>query len=142
MVSAAQLKAKLKAAGMSQAGTKAQTEHRLSLFEKCKSLSLKVQGENPCQMASAALKKAAAGFGVSPIGNHDEILTELVNTLERTARAKGASIELQHSGDEGGDTDDAGKKEFEKRELMAAVIRLGEEGQHEEILCLGGTIFI
>lgn len=67
------------------------------------------------------------------------MLTSLVQALEQAKRTQGDG---QQGGSgkqgQGSDDKDAGAKLFEKKMMMAEVIRLGDEGSHEDILNLGG----
>ena len=82
-----ELKNLLKAAGMTQAGDKGTLVWRLKLLDTCnkKKLVDAAFSKNPCSLKIAELRTASAREGLSPIGNQDELLGELVKHLEKKA---------------------------------------------------------
>jgi hypothetical protein len=82
-----ELKTLLKAAGMTQAGDKGTLVWRLKLLDTCnkKKLVDAAFSKNPCSLKIAELRTASAREGLSPIGNQDELLGELVKHLEKKA---------------------------------------------------------
>lgn len=79
-----ELKAALKAAGMSAVGTKGALESRLALHKRyANDTSLRTaDGTNPCSLSYAAIKSVAAREAeISPMLSHDEILEAFVQHL-------------------------------------------------------------
>ena len=87
------LKNLLKVAGMTQAGDKGTLVWRLKLFDTCnkKKLQDSAFSKNPCSLKIAELRSACAREGLSPIGNQDELLGELVKHLEKKAPTAAAA---------------------------------------------------
>ena len=65
--------------------------HRLKLLATTKEYSMEYEGTNICVLKGADLKKAASRQGVAPIGNADEILTELVEVLKKKGKPTASS---------------------------------------------------
>jgi len=92
-LSVADLKAFLKAKSMSQTGDKPTLWHRAKLHQQCEVSGLRVESGkaeervSPCALKPAALKKACARAGVSPIGSNDELLTAIVQHLAKQGPA-------------------------------------------------------
>eukprot|EP00586_Coscinodiscus_wailesii_P013081 CAMPEP_0172501964 /NCGR_PEP_ID=MMETSP1066-20121228/155313_1 /TAXON_ID=671091 /ORGANISM="Coscinodiscus wailesii, Strain CCMP2513" /LENGTH=581 /DNA_ID=CAMNT_0013277041 /DNA_START=44 /DNA_END=1789 /DNA_ORIENTATION=+ len=80
----AELKARLKELGMSQAGDKGTLEYRIKHGEESLSLGLKTpDGDAVHVLKMAKLKKHAARAGISPIGTLDEIMFAYIAFLKK-----------------------------------------------------------
>lgn len=135
--SVAELKAKLKELGMSQAGDKGTLEHRVKKGTESVRHDLRTPDGDPVHtLKIAKLKKHAAKAGISPIGTLDEIMFAYVDFLTKNVSAAS--------------TDGAGGPENEKsstrdeksnvaKRLSAKVITLAEHDDFVGILNLGGV---
>lgn len=99
-----ELKAQLKASGMILSGEKGTLMWRLSTRDKCEAANLRTwDGEEPCKLSVAKLRKACAKEGVSCIGSQDEMLELLVPALLKKAPSSSST-----GGDSSGATGDGG----------------------------------
>jgi hypothetical protein len=71
---------------MTQAGDKPTLWGRCQLRHRATTLALRTtDGDDPCALNPAGLRKAAARAGISPIGTNDELLIALVDLLAKAA---------------------------------------------------------
>lgn len=97
-LSTAVLKAWLKAQGMTQSGDKPTLWGRCKLRHRTTTLGLRTSdGDDPCGLNPAGLRKAAARAGLSPIGSNDELLIALVDHLAKNAPKAAASASSSSS---------------------------------------------
>jgi len=99
-LSTAVLKAWLKAQGMTQSGDKPTLWGRCKLRHRTTTLGLRTSdGDDPCSLNPAGLRKAAARAGLSPIGSNDELLIALVDHLAKSAPKAAAASSSSSSSD-------------------------------------------
>ena len=139
-MSVGDLKARLKNVGMSQAGDKGTLIFRLQLHDKCVSKGLTTfapstgSPQNPCSMKFPDLKVAAAKLGVSPIGTQDEILTGVVEALERLPASKPDGKDQESSTKEKAVSDNNSSGEVDSIAVARRVLELSEMDDYEGIL--------
>ncbi len=94
-------------------------------------MCITVDLENPCTLSAPALRKAAARYGVSPIGTQDEILAELISALESQQQSGDNSKGPTATGPNG----DAASYAVE---IAREVLQLDEVDDYAGILNLAG----